>query len=93
MTVKEISALEVRHNLGEILEQAHYLGQEFVVERAGKPMAVIVPLQHYRRYRREPKRDFDVLDQIHARLDRIDSPQAELDALATTMALRHGKKA
>ena len=42
--VKRVTALQARHNLGEILEGVYHRGDQFVIERAGKPMAVVVPL-------------------------------------------------
>ena len=41
--IENVSALQVRQGLGRILNEAYYKGSSFVVERAKKPMAVIVP--------------------------------------------------
>jgi antitoxin (DNA-binding transcriptional repressor) of toxin-antitoxin stability system len=41
--VKTINALKARQNLGQLLEQVFYRGDQFVIERAGKPMASVVP--------------------------------------------------
>lgn len=40
-----VSALEVRKNLGEILNRILYRGEEILVERKGKPVAKIVPVK------------------------------------------------
>ena len=42
--VKTINAMKARQNFGEMLEQVYYKGDQFVIERAGKPMAAVVPL-------------------------------------------------
>jgi prevent-host-death family protein len=42
--VKTISALEVRARFGQVLDEAA-AGERFVVERAGLPVAAIVPLR------------------------------------------------
>lgn len=39
-----VSALEVRKNLGEILNRILYRGEEIIVERKGRPVAKIVPV-------------------------------------------------
>lgn len=39
---KVIPAFKARQNFGQLLEEARYRGHRFVVERAGKPMAVVV---------------------------------------------------
>ncbi len=41
---KKISAMETRRNFGEILDQVYLMHEEFVVERAGKSLAKIVPV-------------------------------------------------
>ena len=41
---KKISAMETRRNFGEILDQVHLTGEEFVIERAGKSLARLVPV-------------------------------------------------
>ncbi len=44
---KVIPAFKARQNFGQVLEEARYLGYRFVVERAGKPMAVVVGIQEW----------------------------------------------
>ena len=41
---KTVSALKARKNLGELLEEVYYRGDQYIIERAGKPMAAVVPL-------------------------------------------------
>ena len=43
-SVKTVTAMEARKNFGTILEEVHYKGERFVIARAGKPMAAVVPL-------------------------------------------------
>jgi len=42
--VKTINALKARQNFGQMLEEVYYKGDQFIIERAGKPMAAVVPL-------------------------------------------------
>lgn len=44
---KRLNALKVRQNLGRILDEAYYQGQSAIIERAGKPMAAIIPLKEF----------------------------------------------
>jgi prevent-host-death family protein len=44
---RKVSAVDARKRLGEILESVYYRGDEVVIERAGKPMAVFVPVSRY----------------------------------------------
>lgn len=47
---KRVSTIQVRDKLGEILDQTYYRGDEFVIERRGKALAVIVPFEEYERW-------------------------------------------
>jgi prevent-host-death family protein len=42
--VKKINALKARQNLGQLVEEVYYKGDQYIIERAGKPMAAVVPL-------------------------------------------------
>jgi hypothetical protein len=42
--VRKITALKVRKNLGQLLEEVYYKGDQYVIERAGRPMAAVVPV-------------------------------------------------
>ncbi len=42
-----ISAFKARQNFGQLLEQARYRGNRFLVERAGKPMAVLIGIEEW----------------------------------------------
>jgi antitoxin (DNA-binding transcriptional repressor) of toxin-antitoxin stability system len=42
--LKKIAALRLRQQLGEVLNAVHFLGDEYIVERNGKPLAAVVPV-------------------------------------------------
>ena len=41
---KQIGAFEARRKFGQLLEEAFYNKDSFIVQRAGRPMAAVVPL-------------------------------------------------
>ena len=41
---KKINAMKARQNFGTMLEEVYYKGDQFIIERAGRPMAAVVPL-------------------------------------------------
>ena len=59
---RRISAVEARKRLGEILESVYYRGDEVVIERAGKPMAVVIPAQRYEVMERSRERLFELIE-------------------------------
>jgi len=44
---------EARARFSELLEQAQFRGEEFLIERSGKPFAVIMGADHYAEIRSE----------------------------------------
>jgi prevent-host-death family protein len=43
-SAKKINAMKARQNFGQMLEEVYYRGEQFVIERAGRPMAALIPL-------------------------------------------------
>ncbi len=76
--VKKVPAMKVRDNLGQLLDEVYYRGDEVVIERAGKAMAVHVPVGHYEQYRQDRAERFKIVDRIKAKARRV--PAKVLDA-------------
>jgi prevent-host-death family protein len=62
--VKKVTALKVRKNVGQLLEEVYYRGDQYVIERSGKPMAAIVPLWHLEGWLKGRKRFFGMVDEV-----------------------------
>ncbi len=60
---RRISAVEARKRLGEVLEGVYYRGDEVVIERAGKPMAVVIPAERYEAMERSRQRFLDLIEE------------------------------
>ena len=59
-----VSTMEVRRRMGDILNRVALRHDEFIIERKGKPLAALVPverLEQLRRYAR--RRALDFIDQ------------------------------
>lgn len=69
--VRKVSAMTVRDKLGQILEEVYYHGDAVIIERAGRPMAVLVPPAEYERVRASRAERFRVYERIKARTKRI----------------------
>ena len=41
---KPITAMKARQHFWQLLEQVYYRGEQYIIERAGKPMAALIPL-------------------------------------------------
>jgi prevent-host-death family protein len=65
---KTVGAYEARRQFGRLIEEAFYQKDSFVVERSGRPMAAIVPIDTYQRWRRVAKeRVFLMLEEVWQR--------------------------
>jgi antitoxin (DNA-binding transcriptional repressor) of toxin-antitoxin stability system len=71
LLAKKVAAMKVRDNLGQLLDEVYYRGDEVVIERAGKAMAILVPVGRYEQYQRDRKERFKILDQIKAKSRKI----------------------
>ena len=76
--VKKVPAMKVRDNLGQLLDEVYYRGDEVVIERAGKAIAVLVPVSRYEQFHRERQERFKILDRIKAKTRKV--PARVLDA-------------
>jgi prevent-host-death family protein len=88
---KRVNAMAARKNLGELLEGVFYRGDEVIVERAGKPMGVIIPIAQYERIERSRA---ETLAKIEAQWSSmpptVDLRAAELEIALEAEAVRHG---
>lgn len=64
---RTISAVEARKRLGELLEGVYYRGDEVVIERAGKPMAVVIPSARYEGFQRQRQTFLDMIEELDER--------------------------
>jgi len=61
---KTVNAVKARGSLGQILEEVYYRGDQYVIERSGKPMAAVVPVEQYEQWRTEREVFFQLVDEI-----------------------------
>ena len=60
--ITEVSAVNFRQNLGEMLNQVQYRNDSIVINKDGKPVAALVDAELFARIRRMRER-FDALSQ------------------------------
>ncbi len=64
---RTITDRDARRRLIELLEGVHDHGDEVTIERAGKPLAVVIPASRYAAMERNRQRFFDMIDAVHDR--------------------------
>lgn len=50
---KKISALKARQNLGQVMNEVALKGDDYIIERAGKPMVAVIPMEKYQSLQRD----------------------------------------
>ena len=89
---KSVAAMTARKNFGEILESVFYRNDEVIIERAGKPMGVLIPMAQYRKLERQRAEALAKIEQLWTEMPPMgDVADAERDILAETHAVRHGQ--
>ncbi|GFP18756.1 hypothetical protein HKBW3S03_00261 [Candidatus Hakubella thermalkaliphila] len=88
---KRVSTIQVRDKLGEILDQTYYRGDEFVIERKGKALAVIVPFEEYERWQLRREESFAIYDRLWEANREFTPEQVEKDVAEAVKAGREKK--
>lgn len=88
--ITEVSAVNFRQNLGEMLNQVQYRNDSIVINKDGKPVAALVDAELFARIRRLRER-FDALSariaQAYADVPATDG-LTEIDAAVATVRKR-----
>ena len=88
MLVKRISAKEARNGFSDLLGLVYYTKEAVIVEKRGRPFAVIINPEDYERLLKEREARFAVFDEIRARNPDVTSQEAETDAAREIAAVR-----
>jgi len=85
---EKISTLEIRRRLGDILNRVALRSDQFIIERKGKPMAAVVPVERLEQMERAARLQLlQVLERQPGALS-----QAEADRIATEAKHRTRKR-
>ena len=89
--LKTVNALKARQNLGQLLEEVYYNGDQFIVERAGRPMAAVVPLWQFEEWRQRRERFFEAVDELHEKNQGVDPEVIEQEISEAVQAVRRNR--
>jgi prevent-host-death family protein len=87
---RELSALKIRGNLGEILERVFYKGEEYIIKRGKKPMAALVPIEAFESFKKQKALDLQVFDKIREKGKKYSTEEIEADIREAVEAVRRG---
>jgi len=86
--VKKVNALNARKKLGQLLGEVYYKGDQYVIERAGRPMAAVVPVWQLEERATRKERLFGVVEKVWQRNRRLKPEIVEREVKRAIKAVR-----
>ena len=66
--LKKISAMKARQNLGQIMNEVSIKGDDYIIERAGKPLVAVVSMEKFQTLQRDKDAAMSALEQIWGKM-------------------------
>lgn len=76
---RHVSARDARNKFSDLMGSVHYGGEESIVERSGRPMVAVIPVEMYERLVSERRARFEVLDRIRSGLPELSDKKIQKD--------------
>ena len=89
---RRVSAIKARRNLGEIMERVRLTGERIIVERAGRPMVAIVPIEFYESWELRRQELFRMIEKARRRNLGASPSKVEGEVAAAQQAVRRRAK-
>ncbi len=86
--VKHMSSREARANFADLLGAVYYTGEAVVVEKKGKPVAVVISPAAYQALQEASARDWAVIEDLQAANADRDPDEVLADATAAVQEVR-----
>lgn len=88
MPTRRMSVREARANFGDLLGSVHYTQQPVVIEKKGKPIAVVISIEEFQRLNQPGEEFFAVIDRIRSRNEDKDPDEVLRDVTTEVEAVR-----
>ncbi len=66
--MKKVTALKARQNLGQVMNDVAIAGDDYIVERAGKPLVAIISMDKYVAMEKERMAAFEALERVWGKM-------------------------
>jgi prevent-host-death family protein len=86
--VERMGAREARNRFADLVGSVHYGGQVVIVERSGKPMVAVIPVEMYQQLIAEREARFQILDRVRSRVPDVPEEEVERDVAEAIAAVR-----
>lgn len=88
----DVDTNTVRDRLGELVNQAQYRGDEFIIRRRGEPVAVLISYESYKNFQARRAQAFQVFQNIWNANRDVDPDQVEADVVEAIRQVRAAKR-
>lgn len=75
--LKTISAMQARQSLGRVMNEVALKGDDYIIERDGKPIVAVVSLDKFSVLQKERGKAQQLLAEIHQKMAGTDSQELE----------------
>ncbi|MCB8918049.1 MAG: type II toxin-antitoxin system Phd/YefM family antitoxin [Ardenticatenaceae bacterium] len=88
-----IGSREARNNFADLVGRVHYSGETVIVERSGKPMLAMIPIDVYEQMIAEREALFQVVDRLKERVPDLPEEEVIEDVSEAVAAVRASRNA
>jgi prevent-host-death family protein len=85
---QSLGAREARSQFADLLGRVHYGGETIIVERSGKPMAAVIPIELYERLIAEREARFAIIDRLREKTAGVPAEEVLSDVAEAIAAIR-----
>jgi prevent-host-death family protein len=85
---QSLGAREARSQFADLLGRVHYGGETIIVERSGKPMAAVIPIELYERLVAEREARFAIIDRLREKTAGVPAEEVLSDVAEAIAAIR-----
>lgn len=86
---KHMSSREARNRFSDLMGMVRYGGEEVIVERSGRPVAAVIPLDTYERLVKQRREHFKVLDDFRSSLPDVSPEEVSMDVQGAIEEMRN----
>ena len=85
---ERIGARAARNHFADLVGRVYYGKQEIIIERSGKPVVAVIPVEMYEQLVAEREARFQILDSIRERLPDVSEEEVMNDVAEAVRAVR-----
>lgn len=69
--------MKARQNLGQVMNEVALRGDDYIIERAGKPLVAIIPIEKYQKLQSDPEDFYGLVQQFQESTRNVESKELD----------------